>query len=224
MAKRALSTALASTALSTAVVIALGSAAGAVPAQDARVSAKLPNAVVAGYLSNESMQASMTEAWNAKVAEFAAAVKAAQEEEARRAAEAAEAARLAAEQQAAAAAQAQAQQAQAVQAQSYSAPVQSYSAPAQSYAAPDYSGASGDVSSWANSGKSQSVKQCESGGNYSTNTGNGYYGAWQFDLPSWHANGGGAYASRPDLAPAWAQDQVAYNYYQKAGWGPWGCG
>jgi len=91
-------------------------------------------------------------------------------------------------------------------------------------AAPDYSGASGDVSSWANSGKSMSVKQCESGGNYSTNTGNGYYGAWQFDLPSWHANGGGAYASRPDLAPAWAQDQVAYNYYQKAGWGPWGCG
>ena len=89
---------------------------------------------------------------------------------------------------------------------------------------PDYSGASGDLSSWANSGKSMSVKQCESGNNYSTNTGNGYYGAWQFDLPSWHANGGGAYASRPDLAPAWAQDQVAYNYYQKAGWGPWGCG
>lgn len=217
MAKRVVSTALASTALSTAVVIALGSAAGAAPAQDARVSAKLPSAVVAGYLSTESMQASVTEAWNAKVAEFLAAVKAAQEEEARRAAEAAEAARVAAAQ---AAAQAQAAQAQA----SYSAPVQSYSAPAQSYAAPDYSGASGDVSSWANSGKSQSVKQCESGGNYSTNTGNGYYGAWQFDLPSWHANGGGAYASRPDLAPAWAQDQVAYNYYQRAGWGPWGCG
>ena len=91
-------------------------------------------------------------------------------------------------------------------------------------AAPDYSGASGGASAWASSGKSMSVKACESGGNYSTNTGNGYYGAWQFDLPSWHANGGGAYASRPDLAPAWAQDQVAYNYYQKAGWGPWGCG
>ena len=177
------------------------------------MSAKLPNAVVAGYLSTESMQASMVDAWNVKVAEFLAAVKAAQEEEARRAAEAAEAARVAAEQQAAAQAQA-----------SYNAPAQSYSAPTQSYSAPDYSGASGDVSSWANSGKSQSVKQCESGGNYSTNTGNGYYGAWQFDLPSWHANGGGAYASRPDLAPAWAQDQVAYNYYQKAGWGPWGCG
>ena len=219
MAKRAVSTALASTALSTAVVIALGSAAGAAPAQDARVSAKLPNAVVAGYLSTESMQASMVDAWNAKVAEFLAAVKAAEEEQARQAAEAAEAARVAAAQQAAAAAQAQAAPAAA----GYSAPVQSYSAPAPA-AAPDYSGASGDVSSWANSGKSMSVKACESGNNYSTNTGNGYYGAWQFDLPSWHANGGGAYASRPDLAPAWAQDQVAYNYYQKAGWGPWGCG
>jgi hypothetical protein len=84
--------------------------------------------------------------------------------------------------------------------------------------------ASGDASAWANSGKSMSVKNCESGNNYSTNTGNGYYGAWQFDLPSWLANGGGAYAPRPDLAPAWAQDQVAYNYYQAAGWGPWSCG
>jgi resuscitation-promoting factor RpfB len=98
---------------------------------------------------------------------------------------------------------------------------------AQSEAAPVAGGsynAGGDVASWANSAKSNSVKQCESGGNYSINTGNGYYGAWQFDLPSWLANGGGAYAPRPDLAPAWAQDQVAYNYYQKAGWGPWGCG
>jgi hypothetical protein len=68
-----------------------------------------------------------------------------------------------------------------------------------------------------------SVKNCESGNNYSTNTGNGYYGAWQFDLPSWHANGGGAYAATPDQAPAWAQDQVAYNYYQVAGWRPWAC-
>lgn len=83
---------------------------------------------------------------------------------------------------------------------------------------------SGDASAWANNPKSLSVKQCESGNNYSTNTGNGYYGAWQFDLPSWLANGGGAYAATPDQAPAWAQDQVAYNYYQSSGWGPWSCG
>jgi hypothetical protein len=81
-----------------------------------------------------------------------------------------------------------------------------------------------EVAAWASSPKSMDVKMCESTHNYSINTGNGYYGAWQFDYPSWHANGGGAYAEFPHLAPDWAQDQVAYNYYQKAGWGPWECG
>lgn len=81
-----------------------------------------------------------------------------------------------------------------------------------------------EVAAWASSPKSMAVKMCESTHNYSINTGNGYYGAWQFDYPSWHANGGGAYAEFPHLAPDWAQDQVAYNYYLKAGWGPWECG
>jgi hypothetical protein len=76
---------------------------------------------------------------------------------------------------------------------------------------------------WAAGWEATKVRQCESGGNYSINTGNGYYGAYQFDLPSWYANGGGAYASRPDLAPKWAQDQVAYNYWSRAGWSPWAC-
>ncbi len=83
---------------------------------------------------------------------------------------------------------------------------------------------SAEVAAWASSPKSMDVKFCESTHNYSINTGNGYYGAWQFDYPSWHANGGGAYAEYPHLAPDWAQDQVAYNYYQVAGWGPWECG
>ncbi|MCB0915946.1 MAG: transglycosylase family protein [Actinobacteria bacterium] len=83
--------------------------------------------------------------------------------------------------------------------------------------------AGGDAAAWASSAAAMSVKSCESGGNYSTNTGNGYYGAWQFDESSWLANGGGAYAPLPHLAPSWAQDQVAYNYYQSAGWGPWSC-
>ena len=85
-------------------------------------------------------------------------------------------------------------------------------------------GGSSDASSWASGSKPMSVKMCESGNNYSTNTGNGYYGAWQFDIPSWLANGGGQYASRPDLATPEQQDQIAYNYYQSAGWGPWACG
>ena len=84
----------------------------------------------------------------------------------------------------------------------------------------DYSGAD----AWAASGKAQSVIQCESGGNYSINTGNGYYGAWQFDQSSWLANGGGQYASLPSQASASQQNQIAYNYYQNAGWRPWACG
>ncbi|PZS40284.1 MAG: transglycosylase, partial [Pseudonocardiales bacterium] len=34
------------------------------------------------------------------------------------------------------------------------------------------------------------VAQCESGGNWAINTGNGFYGGLQFALPTWHANGG----------------------------------
>jgi len=83
--------------------------------------------------------------------------------------------------------------------------------------------ASPDAAAWAASPQAMAVKNCESTNNPTTNTGNGYYGAWQFDIPSWLAYGGGAYAERPDLAPAWAQDQVAFNYYQAAGWTPWEC-
>lgn len=35
--------------------------------------------------------------------------------------------------------------------------------------------------------------RCESGGNWSTNTGNGFYGGLQFTLSSWHAVGGSGY-------------------------------
>ena len=46
------------------------------------------------------------------------------------------------------------------------------------------------------------LRQCESGGNYAINTGNGFYGAYQFDLRTWHGLG---YAGRPDeAAPAGA--------------------
>ena len=40
------------------------------------------------------------------------------------------------------------------------------------------------------------VAQCESGGNWAANTGNGYYGGLQFSLGTWQAYGG---VSRPDL-------------------------
>ena len=67
------------------------------------------------------------------------------------------------------------------------------------------------------------IAQCESGGNWSINTGNGYYGGLQFATSSWLANGGGDFASRADLASRAEQITVANRYYAKAGLGPWGC-
>ena len=44
------------------------------------------------------------------------------------------------------------------------------------------------------------VARCESGGNWSINTGNGYFGGLQFSQRTWEAFGGAAYAPRADLA------------------------
>jgi LysM repeat protein len=62
------------------------------------------------------------------------------------------------------------------------------------------------------------IRQRESGGNYATNTGNGYYGAYQYDLGTW-ANYDG-YA-RPDLAPPAVQDAKAASTYAARGCSPW---
>ena len=67
------------------------------------------------------------------------------------------------------------------------------------------------------------IAQCESGGNWQINTGNGYYGGLQFDYSSWLANGGADFAPRADLASRAEQITVANRYYAKAGLGPWGC-
>ncbi|WP_269457288.1 resuscitation-promoting factor [Pedococcus dokdonensis] len=67
------------------------------------------------------------------------------------------------------------------------------------------------------------IAQCESGGNWSINTGNGYYGGLQFATSSWLANGGDDFAPRADLASRAEQITVANRYYAKAGLGPWGC-
>ena len=67
------------------------------------------------------------------------------------------------------------------------------------------------------------IAECESGGNWSINTGNGYYGGLQFSISSWNYNGGDDFASRPDLASRAEQITVANRYYEKAGLSPWGC-
>jgi len=76
--------------------------------------------------------------------------------------------------------------------------------------APATSAAGGGV--WA------SLRQCESGGNYADNTGNGYYGAYQFSAGTWHGLG---YAGLPSAATPAVQDQAAQKLQARSGWGQW---
>ena len=62
---------------------------------------------------------------------------------------------------------------------------------------------------------------CESGGNWSINTGNGYYGGLQFSSSTWLAFGGGAYAPRADLAAKPQQIAIAEHVLAAQGPGAW---
>ncbi len=64
------------------------------------------------------------------------------------------------------------------------------------------------------------LRTCESGGNYAINTGNGYYGAYQFDLGTWRSVGG---TGLPSNASPATQDALAYKLWQQRGWSPWTC-
>jgi uncharacterized protein YabE (DUF348 family) len=68
------------------------------------------------------------------------------------------------------------------------------------------------------------IAQCESGGNWSINTGNGYYGGLQFDIRTWIGSGGGAYAPNASLATKAQQIDIANRVYAQRGLQPWGCG
>jgi resuscitation-promoting factor RpfA len=65
------------------------------------------------------------------------------------------------------------------------------------------------------------VAACESGGNWSINTGNGYYGGLQFASSTWRGFGGGQYASRADLATKSQQIAVAQRVLKVQGPGAW---
>ncbi|MEV5985731.1 transglycosylase family protein [Streptomyces sp. NPDC052051] len=65
------------------------------------------------------------------------------------------------------------------------------------------------------------VAQCESGGNWSINTGNGYFGGLQFATSTWAAYGGTAYAARADLASKAQQIAVAEKVLAGQGKGAW---
>ena len=69
------------------------------------------------------------------------------------------------------------------------------------------------------------IAQCESGGNWSINTGNGYYGGPQFSRSTWRAYGGSQYASTDDKASRAEQIRIAEKVLRAQGLGAWpSCG
>ena len=66
------------------------------------------------------------------------------------------------------------------------------------------------TTSYTGSSASSSTVQCESGGDYSADTRNGYYGAYQFDQSTWDAYAPSGYQGvNPASAPPAVQDQAA---------------
>ena len=65
------------------------------------------------------------------------------------------------------------------------------------------------------------LAQCESGGNWAINTGNGYYGGLQFSGATWNAFGGGQYAATANQATREQQIAVAEKILASQGWGAW---
>lgn len=65
------------------------------------------------------------------------------------------------------------------------------------------------------------LARCESSGNWSINTGNGYYGGVQFAQSTWEGHGGTEYAPRADLASRKEQIAIAERVLANQGWGAW---
>ncbi|MGV9255423.1 LysM peptidoglycan-binding domain-containing protein [Streptomyces sp. NPDC003697] len=80
--------------------------------------------------------------------------------------------------------------------------------------------ATGDARA-ADGGVWDRIAQCESGGNWHINTGNGYYGGLQFAAGTWRAYGGTAYAPTADRASRSQQIAVATRVQHAQGWGAW---
>jgi uncharacterized protein YabE (DUF348 family) len=74
----------------------------------------------------------------------------------------------------------------------------------------------GNTSAW------DRIAECESGGNWSANTGNGYYGGLQFSKGTWDAYGGGQYAAYPHQASKAQQIAIAEKVRAaEGGYGAW---
>ncbi|WP_329328480.1 transglycosylase family protein [Streptomyces luteogriseus] len=65
------------------------------------------------------------------------------------------------------------------------------------------------------------VAQCEAGGNWSINTGNGYYGGLQFSASTWAGYGGTKYAATADQATKAQQIEIGEKVLAGQGKGAW---
>lgn len=96
------------------------------------------------------------------------------------------------------------------------APAPQATAPASS--APKRSSAPVSAAPVASGGVWDRLAACESGGNWSINTGNGYYGGLQFSLSSWRAVGGTGYPSDASREEQIARAEMLLS---RQGWGAW---
>jgi len=154
-------------------------------------------------------------------AAYAKAAQLKQAQEAQQQAEVAAQAQAAATAQAEANAEAQAQAQQEAAAQAAAAAQQHAEAVAyaraQAAAAAQAAQAQKQASSSAG-GVWLELRDCESGDDYSANTGNGYYGAYQFALSTWQDLG---FGGLPSDAPPAVQNEAAEELQARAGWGQW---
>jgi cell wall-associated NlpC family hydrolase len=67
----------------------------------------------------------------------------------------------------------------------------------------------------------EKLADCEAGGNWAANTGNGFYGGLQFTLQTWESFGGKNFAQSPDKATKEQQMEVANKVLTGQGWGAW---
>ena len=65
------------------------------------------------------------------------------------------------------------------------------------------------------------LAECECSGDWSLNTGNGYYGGVQFSQSTWKGYGGTEYAPRADMATREQQIAIAERTLASQGWGAW---
>jgi Transglycosylase-like domain len=82
-------------------------------------------------------------------------------------------------------------------------------------APPDSGGGFGDPSSYATW---DALAECESGGNWAANTGNGYYGGLQFSATTWHSVGG---TGLPHEHSRETQILMGQRLQARSGWGQW---